>query len=131
MKISDINGEATEIARIHGDSGFNYRLPDFASNPIFPIQRAISNNGQFLAASLVKVEAEVYLFMNHETGTAEERWEGLKLLHADVVSRARQIGFDQLYCVLPPEIEKSFGPRLQELGWSKDRGWSKYTLELQ
>jgi hypothetical protein len=131
MKISDVNGEARDIQQIHDDSGFDYRLPDFSGNPRFPIQRAISNNGKFMAASLVKVEAEVYLFMNHENGTPQERWEGLRLLHADVVSRARQIGFDQLYCVLPPEIEKSFGPRLQELGWSKDRGWSKYTLELE
>lgn len=130
MKISDVNGEAHDIQQIHDDAGFDYRLPDFVGNPRFPIQRAISSNGRFMAASLVKVEAEVYLFMNHENGTPEERWEGLKLLHEDVVSRARKIGFDQLYCVLPPEIEKSFGPRLQELGWGKTRGWARYTYEL-
>jgi hypothetical protein len=131
MKISDINGEAGEIRAIHAASGFDYICPNFPGNPRFPIQRVISNQGQFIAASLVKVEAEVYLFMNHEHGTPEERWQGLQLLHADVVNRARIIGFDSLLCAVPPEIEKSFGPRLKELGWDKDRGWPKYVLELR
>ena len=131
MKLSDINGEVNDIIRVHEQSGFNYRFPSFQGNPLFPIQRTVSMNGRFVAASLVKVEAEVYLFMNHTVGTPEDRWEALKNLHEDVITKARDIGFDQLYCVLPPEIEKSFAPRLRQLGWEADRGWTKYTLELR
>lgn len=132
MRINNINGELRRIEELHEESNFNYRLPDFTGEkkPLFPIQRAISKNGNLLCASIVKVEAEVYLFMDHENGTPEERWEALKELHADVVFQAKQIGFDQLYCVIPPELVKSFGPRLEELGWVESRPWPKYTLEL-
>jgi hypothetical protein len=131
MKLSDINGEVNDIIRVHEQSGFNYKFPSFQGNPLFPIQRTVSMNGKFIAASLVKVEAEVYLFMNHTVGTPEDRWEALKNLHDDVVTKARLIGFDSLMCAVPPEIEKSFAPRLRELGWEEDRGWRKFVLELR
>ena len=132
MNISDMNGEACHVIEaLHEESGFSYRLPEFmARKPLFPVQRVVRENGQFIAAGILKVDAEAYLFMNHEAGTPEERFAALQALHEDVVSRAREIGFDQIYCVLPPDVEKSFAPRLQELGWQRDRGWTRMTLEL-
>jgi hypothetical protein len=72
----------------------------------------------------------VYLFVNRETTTPEQRFEGLKILHQDLLLRAREMGFDQLYCVLPPSVEKSFGPRLESVGWKADRGWRRFTIDL-
>jgi hypothetical protein len=140
MKIGNINGEMAEIRDVHGKSQIDYRFPaltvqDEAGNivqsPLFPIQRAISEQGQFLAAAAVKVEAEVYLFVNHDAANPQQLWDAVQALQSDVVSRAKEIGFDQLHACVPPELVKSFGKRLEEMGWSKTRPWPIYTLELR
>lgn len=83
-----------------------------------------------MAAGIIKLDAECYLFVDHECSTPRERLEGLRLLQDDLIAQSRRLGFDQLYCCLPPEVEKSFGRRLSEHGWRKDRGWPRYVYQL-
>ena len=110
MRISDLDGEGRERAESwHDSTEFDYRFPLLCGNPLFPIQRAGIQDGRTVIASAVKVSAEVYLWLDPNWGTPEERWAALKLLHKDVSERARQVGFEQLTCVLPPEIAQSFG----------------------
>lgn len=142
MSVSEVTTEIKDLghlgvkqaSHLHDGSGFNYQMPplyvDEHKNPRFPIQRGVFEGGRLAIGATVRVQAEVYLWLDHEWGTPEQRWEELKRLHADVVQQARTIGFDQLYCVLPPEVAKSFGPRLQELGWEQTRQWDRFTLEL-
>jgi len=133
MQVGDLlleDGELDAIERCHRESAFDFRMPELKSNPLFVIQRSLRHEGKFLAAVLGKVEVEVFLFLNREASTPYQRFEGLKLLHCDLVRKAREFGFDSMYCVLPPQVEKSFGPRLEEHGWRRDRGWTKYTYEL-
>jgi hypothetical protein len=35
-----------------------------------------------------------------------------------------------MYCVVPPQIDRSFGRRLCSHGWVRTREWPKYNLEL-
>lgn len=131
MNIGDLLVEdVPRIKEIHQESHYDYRLPEFVGNPRFPVQRSLYSDGRFVAAALVKLEGEVYLFLDHTYGTPEERKHSLELVHRDLIMQSRQFGLDSLFCVLPPEIEKSFGPRLEEAGWKRDRGWTKYTYEL-
>jgi hypothetical protein len=122
--------DVPELQRIHAREGWNYRFPEVAT-PLFPVRTVAEDMGRTVIASVVKVEAEVYLWMDHTWGTPAERWEALQEMHKEVIERANRIGFDSLYCVLPPEIAKSFGPRLEELGWSPDRGWPRFTYQLR
>lgn len=131
MNIKNLNGEAPQVAEIHEASGFDYKLPDFHGNPLFPVQRAATEDGRLIASVILKVEAEVYLMLDHNWRTPEERWEVVKKLNADMKEKARDLGFETVYCVLPPEVAKSFGPRLEDLGWIPDRGWKRYTLEVR
>lgn len=131
ITIEDITDVTIDrVKRMHEKSGFDYRFPDL-NTPRFPVQIVGLAEGHrtFIAAAL-KVEAEAYLWLDGEYGTPEERWEGVRAINAKLITRARIIGFDQLYCVLPPEVAKSFGPRLEQLSWVKARPWPKYTLEL-
>lgn len=89
------------------------------------------HDGKIIGALAAKVEAEVYLWLDPQWGTPEERWAAVKMFHNDVTSKAAVIGFDQLYAVLPPEVAKSFGPRLIDLGWQESRPWPKFVYELR
>jgi len=131
MKVEQMNGNTDQIAKLHEESGFNYTMPNVLT-PLFPIRRVVyGERGELVAAAFVKVEAEVYLIMDHNYGTPAERWEAVQLINADLKANAARIGFDSLYCVLPPEIAKSFGARLVELGWERTRDWPRFTLEVR
>ena len=131
MTISDLTAENMHwLAQLHARLGFDYQLPAM-NTPLFPVKRMGKDaNGFCFIAAAAKVTAEVYLWLDHEWGTPEQRWEALQELHRDITDKARKIGFDQLYVAIPPEIAKSFGPRLKDLGWELARPWPVYTLEL-
>lgn len=132
MEIKDLGHTGVvKAARLHEDSGFDYSFPRMVGNPLFPLQRGMFDGNDLVLGAALKVSAEVYLWLDHEWGTPQMRWDALRKLHQDVTDKARQIGFDQLYCVLPPEVAKSFGPRLEELGWQGTRPWPMYTIELR
>jgi hypothetical protein len=130
MNIEDL-GDHKKIEELHDSSNFDYKLPEFQGSPLFPIQRAATEDGRLIATVIAKVEAEIYLHIDHNWKTPEERWEVVKKMHADLKSKAKDLGFDTVYCVLPPEVAKSFGPRLEEIGWIPDRGWKRYVLEVR
>lgn len=131
----DISDPFMRVAmeRIHEASGFDYKFPaEDLKTPIFPVQRVVvdfENNP--IAAAALKVTPEAYLWVDHERGTPESRMEALQLLHSDLAHRARNIGFDHAYCVLPPEIAERFGKRLEDLGWKAARPWPLYTFQLR
>jgi hypothetical protein len=133
MQVGDLlvgDGEVEAIRDIHAKSGMDFNLPVFVGNPRFPVQLSIRHNGSFLAAALVHVDAEIYLFLEHEVASPQVRYEGLEMLQNELVKRVRGLGLDTMYCVLPPQVEKAFGRRLLAHGWQRDRGWNKYTFEL-
>jgi hypothetical protein len=117
---------------LHERSGFDYKFPKDFRTPLFPVRMAVVNeaNSPIVAAAL-KVEAEAYLWMDHSLGTPESRMEAFQMLHVDVVHQARTCGFDQMHCVLPPEIADRFGKRLEDLGWSPARPWPLFTYQLR
>jgi len=131
VNIGDLLEEdVPQIKRIHETSHYDYRLPEFVGNPVFPVQRSLYSDGRFVAATLVKLEGEVYLYLDHDWETPQERKRSLELVHKDLIVKCREWGLESIFAVLPPQVEKSFGPRLEEAGWKRDRGWTKYTYEL-
>ena len=124
------DGDLEAIERMHRESAFDYKLPSFRNNPLFPIQRSIRDKGNFVAAVLVKVEAETYLFLDHRVRNPKFRYQALKTLHEDLISEARNMGFDCLHAYLPPQVARSFGPRLEKVGWRLDRDWPSYSFVL-
>lgn len=123
-------GEVEALGKLHFQSGIDYKLPQFVHNPRFPIQLSIRHNGDFMGAALVHIDAEVYLFLDHQVATPKERYQALEMLQNVLIQRVREIGLDSMYCVLPPRFERSFGPRLVAHGWAPDRGWPKYTYQI-
>lgn len=133
MKVCDISPLALEtIQEVHRASGFDYQFPKDFATPLFPLRRVATDDaGRFVAALALKVEAETYLWMDSRYGSPETRWQAVQALNSDMIERARVIGFDQVHCVLPPEIAQSFGKRLEELGWVESRPWPLYVLQVR
>lgn len=122
------------LRRIHRASGFDYQFPkEFKKTPLFPLKRAVVNGDarRPLACGAVKVVGEAYLWMDHGYGTPKQRLDALQLLNADLEQRARDLGFDQVHCALPPEIAERFGERIEALGWAPARPWPLYTFQLR
>ena len=115
---------------IHANNGLPENcLPDVKDNPLFVVKSVYEHEGSAAMMCLVKVTGEIFLFLDHTIGTPEERWEQLKEFKKYIRMRAWQLGLDQLSAWIPEEIEKSFGKRLNDLGFVKSP-YACYTLNL-
>lgn len=107
--------------------GLDYKLPDLSS-PLFIIREVAEHEGQIIAAGVVRLEAELYVWVDREVGTPKDRWEAVKQLNETAMSKAYwEKGLDNAVLWCPPEIEKSFGKRLKALGFTPDRGWRSWS----
>jgi hypothetical protein len=99
------------------------------SSPLYLIRKVVDVDGEIPMAAFTKVTAEQYLLLDHGWGAAQDRWELLTKLRDVVVAEAAQKGFEDLTAFVPPYLEKSFGPRLTQLGFLRSP-WPSYTLVL-
>jgi hypothetical protein len=113
-----------ELRRIHLAQQMPYEFPDL-SNPLFLTKVVAERNGKIAAASLLRLTAEAYLFVDRECGTPIDRWRTVTLLHEVMRGEAAQRGLDDVHCWLPPQIASPFGRRLSFLGWQRER-WDCY-----
>lgn len=122
------NRDLPALQRIHAANGLPENcFPDLyvddggklVDNPLFQIKAIVEHDGQPMLASFVKLTSEVFLLVNHDVGTPEERWEALKSFTEYVKHEAFKLGLDVLTCWVPPEIEEAFGKRLKDLGFAK------------
>src|SRR5262249_19289039 len=108
-------------------SGLDYQLPDLHS-PLFIVTRVVERDGRIVAVAGCRIETELYLWMSHDVGTPEERWDDLQALNETVMNDLWFTGIDDCVCWVPREIEKSFAKRLTALGFLPDRdGWRSWS----
>jgi hypothetical protein len=112
------------LATIHESSGIDYLMPDL-DDSLFIVKVTDGHHG--LA---VKLEGTVYLWLDHAHGTPEERWQIFHELVEEAKKQAWAKGLDTLTAVIPPELEKSFAKRLEEIGMTPDRPWRKWSYDL-
>ena len=114
---------------IHELSGLDYQFPDL-DDPLFIVKKTIEEDGKVVQGIAAKLEATVYLWVDHSAGTPEQRWEWMKELVEATKLAAWEKGLDCLSCVVPPEIADSFEKRLKEIGMDRDRPWPKFSFDL-
>lgn len=102
--------------------------PDLAS-PLFIIKKVVDENGKAVQVGAVRITAEVFLLVDHDSGTPEKRMSNLKELSEEMAREAWQKGLDDVTAWIPPEIEKSFGKRLKEIGFQRSP-WPSYSRIL-
>ena len=127
--IRDFEKHDEEILRkVHSDSGFDYIFPEL-TDPLF-IVRKVADDGRTHQGIALKLEATVYLWLDHSWGTPEERWNVFRELTDAAKRAAWEKGLDTLTCVVPQEIAETFGKRLEEIGMEQDRPWPKWSFDL-
>ena len=117
------------IQKIHQANGLPSNcLPDL-DNPLFFLRKVVDDGGTICLASFLKLTAEAFLFVDHEHESPEWRWAALQKLTAATLHEASVKGVDSVSAWLPPPLEKSFAPRLVDLGWQRSP-WPSYSVNL-
>ncbi len=156
MHIREYNeNDLPALRAIHAAQGFAYPLPDLRS-PLFLTKLvltqddprppgnadlqigAVSERAQplkqgsqsILGAAFLRLTAEAYLLLDPHAGTPHDRWRALLALHAAAERDAWRRGLEDVHAWLPPPIAKTFGKRVQQLGWIRDDTWTPYCRRL-
>lgn len=118
------------VTKMHADSGLNPTcMPDLL-NPNFVVRLVADEGGKPVQAGFVKLTGEAYVLVDHNHATPQERNSLLGDLIAHGLSRAAAYGLEDVSAWIPPELEKSFGGRLKDLGWNKSP-WACYSALLR
>lgn len=117
------------LSRIFKESGLPQEcLPD-VGHPLFLVKKVYEEEGHVALIAATKLTAEQYLLVDHAWKTPDSRWSALRQLRDAVVSDVDSRGLQDLTLWAPPQVEKSFGKRLQSLGFTKSP-WPSYSLIL-
>jgi hypothetical protein len=99
-------------------------------NPLFVVREVYESEGTPVLMCFLKMTSEVYLLVDHETGTPQERWEWLKEFKEHIKHEAWRLGLEQMTAWVPRDVEASFEKRLTDLGFVKSP-WNSYTLNVE
>ena len=99
-------------------------------NPLFVVKRVFELEGKIAMLCFLKIRTELYFYVDHTVGTPEQRWEMLKEFTEDMKLQACKLGLDQMTAFVPPDVDKSFRKRLEDLGFIQSE-WIPYTLNLE
>ncbi len=117
------------LREMHRQQGFTYELPDLA-DPILITKLVLEDDdGRPVMAALARLTCELYLLAEPKAGTPRERLTRLVALHVAAEQELARRGLDDGTCWVPPQIGKSFGRRLERLGWVRDP-WPSYSRKI-
>jgi hypothetical protein len=122
------DADLAQVRAMHAAQGFGYALPDLA-NPLFLVRTVVEDEGRPRMAALLRLTAETYLLADPRDGSPRRRWQWLQALHESTRTAAAARGLSDVQAYLPPQVERSFGRRLETLGWRRDP-WTCYTRAL-
>ena len=103
-------------------SGRNFVSSDVGLKP----DATKGSGGRILGAALLRLTAEAYLLLDPQQGSPRQRWQSLLTLHQAALHDAQQRGLEDVHAWLPPRIAKTFGRRIERLGWRRDDDWTPF-----
>ena len=104
------------LKAIHEHMGIHYELPDLSKMAIKLVFE--DDEGCVLMGILLRPTVEAYMLLDtQEKTSARERWSRFLCLHRAALREAAARGFDDGYAFLPPDLDRSFGRKLERLGW--------------
>lgn len=107
--------------------GLDYKLPDLTGKMI-SAKTVCEHDGQVVAASALKMQAEAYLWVAPDLNPAL-KWDAIRMMQREILKQAMKIGIEQLVAYVPDCLR--FGKRLKKLNWEQARaGWTAWVLEV-
>lgn len=119
------------IKELHALSGFDYELPDLLSNEFERVTVVVDEND--VPQMWIAARRSIELFLGLDPQWRNPRWrlDALMLGHEDMRAELEWRGWKDVVAFLPPEVEKSFGRRLERLFyWAKGR-WQHYSRRTE
>jgi hypothetical protein len=115
---SDLNA----LKSMHAESGFDYSFPNLDDQRY--LVKIVAENGERrpCMAGLLRLTSEAYLLIDKQaSGTPNERWERLQMLHETVRREASRWGIEDVHAFIPPEVPEGFFRRLKRMGWTEEK----------
>jgi hypothetical protein len=122
------DADLNALRAMHAAQGFGYPLPHL-DDPLFLVRTVVEEDERPRLAIFLRLTAESYLLADPAEGTPRQRWRWLQAAHEATRQAATKSGLADVQAFLPPEVARSFGRRLQSLGWRRDP-WQGYTRKL-
>lgn len=124
------DGDAEKIAAIHEAQGLDYHMIDLTS-PLVVAKNICEDNGEVIAATALKIQAETYLWMSPHCDP-RVKWDAIRLMQRDIVRQAMRLGLEQLVSYVPECVGKFFAKRMKSLKWNRPRdGWTPWVYEVK
>jgi hypothetical protein len=125
-----IESDIPAVRSIFEKQGIDCEFPDLME-PLALVKKVYhDSNGEIVGATIARIEAEVYLFIDPQA-PAKLKVEVMAELNAALCHDSYMQGLDCLVCRIPVDIEKRFKRRLKLMGWNRDRpGWAEYGIVL-
>lgn len=116
------------IKELYQKMAFDYTLPTM--DEFVDIQVVVNENDKIIMCLAARKEVNYYLLMDPECELNPfMKWEYFKKILSLSFDAIRKLGFHMCNAWLPPEIEKSFGRRLQKVG-AKKAAWPCYSRDI-
>ncbi len=120
------SSDIASLLNIHKSQNFDYPLPDLTS-PLILVNKVRVIDGQAVAAMFLRITAETFLLVD---GSPVARGKAIEELQPEVLRAAWGKGLNDVFCVVPSEIEVQFSPVLARMGWVKER-WPAYSRSVE
>jgi len=126
------------VREMHKAQGFEYDLPDMQPENFYA-RIVLENNREVQAALLLRKPtemAEVFLIMEPSKQAQgllanKEILGKLLLLNKEATKIAKRVGLRDVWCMLPPSLERKFGSVLlhKVFGWAR-HPWTMFYKEV-
>jgi hypothetical protein len=108
-----------KLEELSSSQPFYHALPD-VNHPSFLSRFAATNGtGEPVAMCFCRVIGEGFMVLDREWGTPAQRWMALQAVQRATREKMLEHGVRRCVTWIPHEIEKSYGRRLESLGWEK------------
>src|SRR5262249_54101640 len=124
-------GDTEWVKELHNAQALGYQLPDLDSEEII-LKVGLENGLGLDPVLLLPRTAEAFLITGERpSGLAESRklLSSILILDKEVPQAARELGLTDVYCNVPPDLERRFAKLLFRMGWKKNY-WPMYCRQL-
>lgn len=128
MKIRDyVESDLPRLKEIHSEAGYQFPFPDLSSPLIGHVKVLVDDEDFPLMAVCSKLVPEVILLCA-PGGEMHPlmKLKGIGMIH-EAMRKELEPEYDEAFCFVPPEIEKSYGNHLRrKFGWLKT--WAGFRI---